>query len=430
MIAIKKTLIVSIILLVSFLMVNCTWKSLNSTSKSKKEEVLSERVIDFSAKQTDYRLTETQKTDQLLNPKTILPTGKTQYVNPTEWTSGFFPGQLWYLYELTNDAKWKEWAKRYTESIESAKFCTRHHDVGFIIGCSYGNGLRLIKEDSYKDVIVQAAKSLITRYRPNAKVLQSWNANEKWIIEMNKGWKCPVIIDNVMNLEILFEATRFTGDSTYATIALNHANTTLKNHFRADNSCYHVLDYDPETGKVLKKVTAQGYADESVWSRGQAWAIYGFTLMYRYTKDKAYLDQATKTATMMLNHPNMAKDLVPYWDMDAPNIKSQYRDVSSACILASAFYELSMYVDESYFKFADKIIESLSKPGYLAEIGSNNFFLLKHSVGSIPLGVEIDVPLVYADYYFLEALARRQNLKKNGSIYGQSKTINPDSAIK
>jgi rhamnogalacturonyl hydrolase YesR len=417
MITFKKTAMVLMIPLTSFLLVSCTSKSLNGTSKSKNGEILFEKVIDFSAKQTDYRLTETQGTDQLLNPKSILPNGTTQFVNPTEWTSGFFPGQLWYLYELTNDTKWKEWAKRYTESIENAKYCTRHHDIGFIIGCSYGNGLRLINEESYKDVIVQAAKSLITRYRPNAKVLQSWNENERWIIEMKKGWKCPVIIDNVMNLEILFEATRFSGDSTYANIALNHANTTLKNHFRADNSCYHVLDYDPETGEVRKKVTAQGYADESIWSRGQAWAVYGFTLMYRYTKDTIYLEQATKTATMMLNHPNMAKDLVPYWDMEAPDIKSQYRDVSSACILASAFYELSMYVDESYRKIADKMIENLSKPPYLAEIGTNNYFLLKHSVGSLPLGVEIDVPLVYADYYFLEALARRQNLKNKGSIY-------------
>ena len=370
--------------------------------------------IEFAVNQIDNQLNEINKSGELLNPKTILPSGETRYITPTEWTSGFFPGQLWYLYELTNDSTWMKRAIEYTETLDSIQYFTDHHDIGFMIGCSYGNGLRLAKKEKYKDVIVQAAKSLITRYRPKAKIIQSWNV-EGWVVA--KGWKCPVIIDNMMNLELLFDATKISGDSSFYKIAIEHGNTTLKNQFRPDNSCYHVIDYDPETGKVLNKHTAQGYSHETIWSRGQAWAVYGYTMMYRYTKDKMYLEQAVKTANMLLNHPNLANDMIPYWDMDAPDIETQPRDVSTATVLASAFYEMSLYLDKSYKDLADKLLENLSKPEYLATLGTNNNFLLKHSVGSIPHGFEIDVPLNYADYYFLEALARKRNLEDRGSIY-------------
>ena len=212
----------------------------------------------------------------------------------------------------------------------------------------------------------------------------------------------------MMNLELLFEATKLSGDSTYWKVATSHADATLKNHFRADGSCYHVIDYNPNTGEVLHKHTAQGYAHESVWARGQAWAIYGFTVCYRYTKNQKYLDQAVRTLNMMLRHPNMPNDLVPYWDLNAPNIPNEPRDVSTAACIASALYEMDKYLPENgYHSLADRIMTSLSSPAYLAELGKNGCWLLMHSVGSIPHGAEIDVPLNYADYYFLEALNRR-----------------------
>ena len=279
-----------------------------------------------------------------------------------------------------------------------------------MIGCSYLNGYRLANKTEYKPVIIQAAKSLSTRFRPGAGVIQSWNTDRGW--QSQRGWSCPVIIDNMMNLELLFEATRLSGDSTFHNIAVSHANTTMKNHFRPDYSCYHVIDYNPETGEVLHKHTAQGYEHESDWARGQAWAIYGFTTCYRYTHDQRYLDQAEHIYNFIFNGKNLPEDLIPYWDYDAPNIPNEPRDASAAACTASALYELETYVPgKGYKATADKIMESLASPAYRAEVGTNGNFILMHSVGSIPHGAEIDVPLNYADYYFLEALMRKRDLE-------------------
>ena len=227
------------------------------------------------------------------------------------------------------------------------------------------------------------------------------------------NWPHNTIIDNMMNLELLFEATAFSGDSTFYDIAVKHADTTMAHHFRPDNSCYHVVDYDPETGEVRKRQTAQGYADESSWARGQAWALYGYTTCYRYTKDEKYLDQAQKVYNFIFNNKNMPEDLVPYWDYDAPNIPNEPRDASAAACTASALYELDGYRPGNHYKeIADKIMESLGSPAYRVEVGTNGNFILMHSVGSIPHGQEIDVPLNYADYYFLEALMRKRDLEK------------------
>ena len=286
----------------------------------------------------------------------------------------------------------------------------------FFIGCSYLNGYRFAGKEEYKPVIIQTAKSLSTRFRPAAGVLQSWDADKGWQAE--RGWKCPVIIDNMMNLELLFEASKLSGDSTYYNVAVKHADTTMKNHFRANNSCYHVVDYDPVTGEVRKKQTAQGYADESAWARGQAWAIYGYTMCYRYTHDQKYLDMAEKIYNFIFNNPNLPEDLVPYWDFDAPNIPNEPRDVSAAACTASALYELSTYIpDKNYKETADKIMENLASPAYRAEVGTNGNFILMHSVGSIPHGAEIDVPLNYADYYFLEGIMRKRDLESNKKLF-------------
>jgi len=346
----------------------------------------------------------------MLNPRT-LKNNKVEYVPIDDWTSGFFPGTMWYMYDLTKDEKWKKLGVKYTENLDSVKYLTWHHDVGFIIGTSYGNAYRVTKNPAYKAVIIEAAKSLATRYRPTPGVIQSWDEDRGW--QGTRGWMCPVIIDNMMNLELLFEASDLSGDSTYRKMAISHANVTMANHFRKDYSCYHVVDYDKIKGGVRSKCTAQGYSDESAWARGQAWALYGYTVCYRETKDEKYLDFAGKIYNYIFNNKTMPDDLIPYWDFNAPNIPNEPRDASAAAIMASALYELSTYGNPDYKKTADKIITSLSSDKYRAIIGTNGNFLLMHSVGSIPHGSEIDAPLNYADYYFLEALTRKQALEKN-----------------
>lgn len=357
---------------------------------------------------------ESDTSSTVLNPVTTKRNRfSTAYCGYADWRSGFFPGSMWYLYELTGDSTLVPLAEKYTEAIAEAQNLTSHHDIGFIINCSYGNGRRFIKQAEYDSVLVTAAKSLCTRYRPGAGVIQSWNVSPgSW--QASRGWTCPVIIDNMMNLELLFEATKISGDSTFYNVAVNHANTTLKEHFRPDGSCYHVIDYNPDTGEVLNRMTGQGYADESSWSRGQSWAIYGYTMCYRETGDKRYLDQAVKTFEFMRDHKNMPADKIPYWDMDAPDIPNEPRDASTAAIIASALYELSGYPvenPESYKAYADEIMASLASDEYTAKPGENGHFILKHSTGSIPHNSEIDVPLNYADYYYLEALKRKRDIK-------------------
>ncbi len=357
---------------------------------------------------------EADTTDKVLNPVTTKRNRfSTAYCGYSDWRSGFFPGSVWYLYELTGDSTLVPLAEKYTEAISEAQNLTSHHDVGFIVNCSFGNGRRFVKTAEYDSVLVQAARSLSTRYRPDAKVIQSWNtAPGSW--QASRGWTCPVIIDNMMNLELLFEATKISGDSSFYDIAVNHANTTMKEHFRPDGSCYHVIDYNPANGEVLHRQTGQGYADESSWSRGQAWAIYGYTMCYRETGDQRYLDQAIKTFDYMRNHPNMPADKIPYWDMDAPDVPNEPRDASSAAVIASALYELSTYPVENaaqYKQYADDMMASLASPEYTAKPGENGRFILKHSTGSIPHNSEIDVPLNYADYYYLEALKRKRDIE-------------------
>lgn len=366
--------------------------------------------VKFAAEQYGLQTALIEASGKVLNPKSFID-GKIKYIRPQEWTSGFFPGSMWYLYELSGDEKWRELGIKYTEALDTVKYLTSHHDVGFMIGCSYGNALRLSGNEAYKAVMVQAARSLSTRFRPDAGVIQSWNVTGGW--QSQRGWECPVIIDNMMNLELLFEATRFSGDSSFYQIAVTHADNTIKNHFRPDYTTWHVIDYSLADGSVRNKHTAQGFAHESTWARGQAWAVYGFTVCYRETGDPKYLEQAEKAFEVVASHPNLPSDGVPYWDFNAPNIPAEKRDASSAAILASALYELSTYNKSDYYKgWADKIMQSLASPDYRAALGENGNFILKHSVGSIPHNSEIDVPLNYADYYFLEALKRKRELER------------------
>jgi rhamnogalacturonyl hydrolase YesR len=399
----SKLLILSLCTLV---FTGCKTAGGDSNSKLIEEDVTT------AVQQIGRQIEMAGDSDKILNPRTFY-NGKITYVPADDWTSGFFAGSLWYLYELTGNKKWEQYGLRYTENLDSVKYLTSHHDIGFIICSSFGNALRITHNEVYKAVIIEAAKSLSTRFRPVPGVIQSWDENKGW--QGKRGWMCPVIIDNMMNLELLFQATKLSGDSSFYKIAVSHADQTLANHFRSDYSCYHVVDYDKLKGGVRSKVTAQGYSDESAWARGQAWALYGFTVCYRETKDKRYLDQARHIYSFIFNNKHMPADLVPYWDYDAPHIPNEPRDASAAAVMASALYELSTYGNPEYKKTADKIMVSLSGLAYSAIVGTNGNFLLMHSVGSIPHNSEIDVPLNYADYYFLEALTRKKALENTPS---------------
>lgn len=375
------------------------------SAKSKKVAPVITENADFATKQVALMVAQMDTFPQIPSPRSTNKEGKTKFTTLDDWTSGFFPGNLWYIYELTGDEKFKQSAIKYTEGMERMKFYRGNHDIGFMIFCSFGNGLRLAPKEYYKDVIITAAKTLSERYRPGAGLIQSWpNYN---------NWKCPVIIDNMMNLELMFEATQMTGDSSFWKIATSHADMTMKHHYRNDISCYHVVDYDPETGAVLKRMTNQGYSDESAWSRGQAWGLYGYTLCYRYTRDPRYLEQAEKIAKFIFENPELPSDLIPYWDYNAPDKSTAPRDASAGAITASALYELSMYTKngKKYKKLADQMVETLGSPAYRANLGENGNFILMHSTGSLPHKSEIDTPLVYADYYFLEALKRKRDLE-------------------
>lgn len=341
--------------------------------------------------------------DSLKCPRTF-ENGKIVLVGPTNWTSGFFPGSLWYMYELTKNEKFKTEADRFTIFLDKAQYRTNTHDLGFIIQSSFGNGYRITGNESYKKVMVNGAKSLMTRFHPEVGLLKSWDKTT---------WQYPVIIDNMLNLEYLCEVSKITGDKSMLQAAISHADKTMQHHFRTDNSCFHVINYDSISGNVISKQTHQGFNDGSSWARGQAWALYGFTMMYRETRDDKYLNQAKKVAAFILNHPNLPKDKIPYWDFNAPAIPAAPRDASAAAVIASALIELSMYdSNANYFNAAEIMLKNLSSPEYLANEDENGLFILKHSTGSWPAKTEVDVPLSYADYYYIEAMTRYIKLKK------------------
>lgn len=339
-------------------------------------------------------------------PKTYHPnTDKQETSGSNWWCSGFYPGTLLYLYQQTKDQDLLTEANRMLNMLQKEQYNKSTHDLGFMMYCSFGNAEKIEPKPEYKQILINSAKSLSTRFDPKVGCIKSWDSNKPEYL---------VIIDNMMNLELLFWATKATGDSSFYKIAVSHANTTMKNHFRPDYSSYHVVNYNPETGAVQQKRTAQGYADESAWARGQAWGLYGYTVMYRETKDKKYLDQANHIASFILQNPNLPKDKIPFWDFNAPNIPNALRDASAASVMASAFLELCRYTDQKnnqlYFTTAQTILKNLSSSAYKAKPGTNGGFILEHSVGHMPQKTEIDVPLTYADYYFVEAMIRYKNL--------------------
>ena len=340
-------------------------------------------------------------------PKNYDPkNSKFETSNSGWWCSGFYPGTLLHLYEQTKDQQLYDEAMRILKVLEKEKNNTSTHDLGFMMYCSFGNAERIASKPEYKDILLQSAKSLSTRFNPVVGCIRSWDSKPDEFL---------VIIDNMMNLELLFWATRVSGDSSFYKIAITHADNTIKNHFRSDNSSYHVLNYNPKTGAVQQKRTAQGYSDESAWARGQAWGLYGYTVMYRETKDKKYLDKAEAIANFLLNHPNLPADKIPYWDFNAPNIPSALRDASAGAIISSALLELSRYSkpqeQKKYFTAAETMLKTLSSPQYHSTPETNGGFLIQHCVGHYPAGTEVDVSLTYADYYYTEAMIRYKAFK-------------------
>ena len=313
------------------------------------------------------------------------------------------------LYEFSGEKKLRESALRWTEFVEKEKYDTHTHDLGFKVFCSFGQAYRITKDERFKEVILQASSTLITRYNSKVGAIRSWDFNQE-------TWQFPVIIDNMMNLEMLFEATRLSGDSTYYHIAYQHALTTLKNHIRPDFSTYHVIDFDTLTGQVRHRHTHQGQGHESAWARGQAWNLYGFAMAYRETGDPKFLSQARGVADFIYSHPNLESHGVPYWDFDADKIPNEPLDVSAAAVAASGLLILCQ-LDTSLQSY---MLPWVDQP--LATLGQNEFetevppFLLDHSVGSIPGDFEVDVPIIYADYYYIEALKRRVDLKDGDTI--------------
>lgn len=363
--------------------------------------IWTEYDVDFLVSQMEQNLEVFQ--DSLWPNTPVQKIGKRRLCNIYNWTSGFFPGSLWYTYELTGDEKLKAQAIKYTNLLNPIRHYKDNHDIGFMMNCSYGNALRLSPNDTIQAVLVETADNLCERFDPQIGCIRSWNFGH---------WNYPVIIDNMMNLDLLFNASKLTGSNKYYDVAVKHAKTTMKHHFRPDFTCYHVVSYNND-GTVESKGTHQGKHHESSWSRGQAWAVYGYTACYRETQDTDFLKHAIHIANMIMERVK-TDDNIPYWDYNAPALKDTPRDASAAAVTASAFLELSTFAPDGqkYYKYAENLLKNLSGKEYLAEKSTNQGFILMHSVGSLPHGSEIDTPINYADYYYLEALKRYLDMRK------------------
>jgi unsaturated chondroitin disaccharide hydrolase len=384
-------------------------------------------------KNLTYCLTQADKTiasapDTLAIPRNIAPGSKDwNYVGYKDWTSGFWPGVLWYLYEYTKDQKWETSADKYTHYLAPlAVTPALDHDLGFQVFNSYGNAYRLTKNPAYKNVILKTADTLATLFNPKVGTILSWPRAVP-----NMEWpQHNTIMDNMINLELLFWASKNGGNKKLYDMAVSHATVTMNNQFRPDYTSYHVMIYDKETGKKIKAVTHQGYSDSSMWARGQGWAIYGYTMVYRETKDPKFLDFAHKVTKVYLDR--LPKDLIPYWDFDAPNGTKEPRDASAAALVASGLIELSTYTKDkalakTYLEKAEGMLAELSSSRYQSR-ALNPAFLL-HSTGHYPNGSEIDYSIIYADYYYIEALVRLKKLKAGKDILAPLQ-MNKDMASK
>ncbi|XMO85804.1 glycoside hydrolase family 88 protein [Algibacter sp. AS12] len=406
------TILRNLIICLSFLIFSSCKNDVKAVEKKveSKEELIA-RVFSVAENQYQFLIDKIDTITPLLQPRSLNKDGTLRMAYKEDWTSGFFPGSLWYLYEQTKDRRWLLEAEKFTKALDSAQFVKWNHDVGFMIQNSFGHGYRLTGNEIYKQAVVDAAKSLSTRFRPTARVIQSWDTDAPWI--KGKNLDMPIIIDNMMNLNLLYQASKHTSDSIFLNIANSHALTTIKNQYRKDYSCFHIIDYDHITGEVRKKVNFQGYADDSSWARGQAWGVYGYTEAYKESGKKEFLEHAKHIAKFIMMNKKIPDDLIPYWDYDAESTNEVPRDASAAAIVASALLELQMFDLENkkeYLDYSESILKTLSSKKYLASEGENGGFLLKHSVGNFHENNETDAPLNYADYYYLEALIRWNNI--------------------
>ncbi|AXY73605.1 glucuronyl hydrolase [Paraflavitalea soli] len=370
-------------------------------------------------KELDYCVTQLSKTIRTLSDPNRLPRsiarGKKdwRFVGYRDWTSGFWPGLLWYAYEYTHDEQWKQQAGLYSAAlfplVDSAAI---DHDLGFQVYCSMGNGYRLTQDSTYKTILLRAADSLSKLFNPKVGTILSWPRavpGTDWPLRHN------TIMDNMINLELLFWAAKNGGGQQLYDMAVRHAETTMHNHFRPDYTSYHVVVYDTATGQKLRGITHQGFSDSSMWARGQSWAIYGYTMVYRETKDPRFLDFAQQVTDVYL--ARLPEDGVPYWDFEAPDIPQAPRDASAAAVTASALLELCTFVTDTakanlYRTKAIAMLAALSSDKYQSR-EQNNAMLL-HSTGHLPNGGEIDASIIYADYYYMEALLRLKKLKEGG----------------
>jgi len=379
------------------------------SQKSNSQTFDIDKQLSYCAQQATKTLALIPKDGKSL-PRNIAPDSQEwRFINYKDWTSGFWPGTLWYLYENTNDQKWKEQADTYSRYLTPLSVTPAlDHDLGFQVFNSFGNGYRLTGNPEYKEIILKTADTLATLFNPKVGTILSWPREVP-----NMEWpQHNTIMDNMINLELLFWASKNGGNKSLYDIAVSHADVTLKNHFRPDYTSYHVVVYDRETGEKIKGVTHQGFADDSMWARGQGWAIYGYTMVYRETGDEQYLDLAQKTARAYLGR--LPNDLIPYWDFDAPNIPNEPRDASAAALVSSALLELSTFTKDSILakNYMDKAERMLVELSNNYQSGDTNSAFLLHSTGHKPNGSEIDYSINYADYYYVEALLRLKKLKE------------------
>lgn len=378
------------------------------------------KALDYCAKQTQRTLTELETDsgiDYTMMPRNIMADEQhwnCRKATKEEWCAGFWPGVLWYDYEYTKDKQVLEEAENFTHSLKFLSHIPAYdHDLGFLVFCSYGNGYRLTKNPAYKQVILDTADTLATLFNPIVGTILSWPREVE-----PRNWPHNTIMDNMINLEMLFWAAKNGGNPYLYDIAVSHADKTMKSQFRPDYTSYHVAVYDTITGNLIKGVTHQGYADSTMWARGQAWAIYGYTMVYRETHDVRFLDFARKVSDVYLSR--LPEDMIPYWDFNAPELSSgEPKDASASAITASALLELSTYINDSdsaffYRNKAVEMLQILSSPAYQARNKKDAFLL--HSVGHMNKGWEVDASISYADYYYLEALVRLKRLKEKQSV--------------
>lgn len=375
------------------ILIICTGCSRNIRNASSQiTRLASEKCLTMSSQLKEGEMPRTFQGDTLVKS------------NLKAWTSGFFPGTCWYTYLLGGDEKVMNAALIETEKLIDPLSYLTDHDAGFQVMCSLGHAYKITGEQKYRDAIRVAAKFLAARYSPTTGVIKSWD---------DKNYSYPVIIDNMMNLELLTFAAREFGVNEWKDIAVSHADKTMKNHFREDASSYHLVDYNSETGEIVRKMTVQGYADDSAWARGQSWGLYGYTMMYAETGEIRYLEHAEKIAGYLM--PLLKNRPVPAWDFNASSDCDDQPDASAAAVMASAFIQLSVLTEnlsmkDVYRNQAESILRELSKSEYLATSGEVGGFILKRSTGFYKKNREVDTPLTYADYYFMEALYRYSKL--------------------